>query len=136
MAGGDEKPAMPEIITLMIYAKERINQSFAEQKKQPLLKKILCIVEKRWETQMVRPLYMAALFFNPGKFFPIVKRNDDALVGELRSCFNDVLAETVLDANTGSNIDQQAVLYEAHRGVFSNALAIENIEEKGPCKYC
>ncbi|XP_044412681.1 uncharacterized protein [Triticum aestivum] len=84
---------------------------------------------------MVRPLYMAALFFNPGKFFPIVKRNDDALVGELRSCFNDVLAKTVLDANIRSKIDQQAVLYENHRGVFSNGLATENIEKKGPLEW-
>lgn len=68
VADGDEKPAMPEITALMIYAKERINQSFPEQNKQPLLKKILGIVEKRWETQMARPLYRAALFLNPGNF--------------------------------------------------------------------
>ena len=105
--GGDEKPAMPEITALMIYAKEMINLGFPQQNKQPLLKKILAIVDKRWENQMDHPLYGAALYLNPGKFFPIVKRNDDALVGELRSCFNDVLAETVLDANIRSNLMQK-----------------------------
>jgi hypothetical protein len=136
VADGDEKPAMPEITTLMIYAKERINLSFPQQNKQPLLKKIMGIIEKRWETQMDHPLYGAALYLNPGKFFPIVERNDDALVGELRSCFNDVLAKTVLDVNIRNKIDQQAVLYESHRGAFSNVMAIENIEKKNPCKYC
>ncbi|SPT19444.1 unnamed protein product [Triticum aestivum] len=99
VADGDEKPAMREIKALMIYAKERINLGFPRQNKQQLLKKILAIVDKRWENQMDHPLYGAALFLNPGKFFPIVSRNDDALVGELRSCFNDVLAKMVPDAN-------------------------------------
>ncbi|KAM0882561.1 hypothetical protein ACQ4PT_032185 [Festuca glaucescens] len=88
LADGDEVPAMPEIAALMKYAKERINQGFPQQNKQPLLKKIMSIVDKRWENQMDHPLYGAALFLNPGKFFSIVKSGDDALVGELRSCFN------------------------------------------------
>nr|XP_045083750.1 uncharacterized protein LOC109738638 [Aegilops tauschii subsp. strangulata] len=49
VADGDEKPAMPEIKALMIYAKERLNLGFPQQNKQPLLKKILAIVDKRWE---------------------------------------------------------------------------------------
>ena len=125
VADGDEKPAMPEIKALMIYVKERINLGFPQQNKQPLLKKILAIVDKRWENQMDHPLYGAALFLNPGKFFPIVSRNDDALVGELRSCFNDVLAKMVPDANVRKKIDQQSVLYEQQRESFSNQLALE-----------
>ncbi|KAM0881724.1 hypothetical protein ACQ4PT_032771 [Festuca glaucescens] len=97
LADGDEVPAMPEIAALMKYAKERINQGFPQQNKQPLLKKIMSIVDKRWENQMDHPLYGAALFLNPGKFFSIVKSGDDALVGELRSCFNDVLAKMAIE---------------------------------------
>ncbi|KAM0866668.1 hypothetical protein ACQ4PT_042490 [Festuca glaucescens] len=76
LVDGDEVPAMPEIAALMKYAKERINQGFPQQNKQPLLKKIMNIVDKHWETQMDHPLYGAALFLNPGKFFSIVKSVD------------------------------------------------------------
>lgn len=58
------------------------------------------------------------LFFNPGKFFPIVDKNDDALVGELRSCFNDLLAKMIPDVELRNKIDQQVVLYEDKREVF------------------
>ncbi|KAM0877958.1 hypothetical protein ACQ4PT_035155 [Festuca glaucescens] len=135
LADGDEVPAMPEIAALMKYAKERINQGFPQQNKQPLLKKIMSIVDKRWENQMDHPLYGAALFLNPGKFFSIVKSGDDALVGELRSCFNDVLAKMVLDVNIRNKIDQQAVLYQARRGAFSNVMAIENVEKRNPLDW-
>ncbi|XP_044446454.1 uncharacterized protein, partial [Triticum aestivum] len=135
VADGDEKPAMLEIKALMIYAKERINLGFPQQNKQPLLKKILAIVDKRWENQMDHPLYGAALFLNPGKFFPIVSRNDDALVGELRSCFNDVLAKMVPDANVRKKIDQQSVLYEQQRESFSNPLALETMSTRNPLDW-
>jgi hypothetical protein len=37
---GDEKPAMPEVATLMNHAKEKIRLSFAIQSKKTLLKKV------------------------------------------------------------------------------------------------
>jgi hypothetical protein len=37
------------------------------------------------------------LYLNPGKFFSIKDSGDAALVGKLRSYFNDVLAKMVLD---------------------------------------
>ncbi|KAM0877320.1 hypothetical protein ACQ4PT_035580 [Festuca glaucescens] len=135
LADGDEVPAMPEIAALMKHAKERINLGFPRQNKQALLKRIMTIVDKRWETQMDHPLYGAALFLNPGKFSSIVKSGDDALVRELRSCFNDVLAKTVLDVNTRNKIDQQAVLYVGKRGAFSNVMAIENMEKGNPLDW-
>jgi hypothetical protein len=78
---GDEKPAMPEVTTLMNHAKERIKQSFNISTKQGLLKKIMEIIEKHWVNQMEHPLYGAALYLNLGKIFPIVKANDDATIG-------------------------------------------------------
>ena len=134
LADGDEVPAMPEIQALMHYAKERINLCFPQQNKQVLLKMIMDIVDKCWENQMYHPLYGAALFLNPGKFFPIVQRGDDALSGELRSCFNDVLAKMAPDADLRNKIDQQAVLYEAKRGAFSSVMAIENMAKRNTRK--
>lgn len=134
---GDEKPAMPEVAALMAHAKEKIKLSFSTQNKQCLLKKIINIIERRWVKQMDHPLYGAALYLNPGKFFAIQKSGDDTYVGELRSCFNDVLARMVQDENIRNKIDEQAMHYEDQRGdVFSNKLAIQNLESRSPSKCC
>jgi hypothetical protein len=69
----DEKPAMPEVTTLMNHAKESIKQSFNISTKQGLLKKIMEIIEKHWVNQMKHPLYGAALYLNPRKFFSSCK---------------------------------------------------------------
>ncbi|XP_066374973.1 uncharacterized protein [Miscanthus floridulus] len=81
---GDEKPAMPEVTALMNHAKDMIKLSFNISTKQGLLKRIMDIIEKRWVNQMEHPLYGAVLYLNPGKFYPLVKANDDATVGQLR----------------------------------------------------
>ena len=77
---GDEKPAMPDVTTLMAEAKDKIEVPFPSQNKSILLKKIMTIVDTRWVKQMEQKLHRAALFLNPGKFFPIQKRGDDALL--------------------------------------------------------
>uniref|UniRef100_A0A8R7U4F5 HAT C-terminal dimerisation domain-containing protein n=1 Tax=Triticum urartu TaxID=4572 RepID=A0A8R7U4F5_TRIUA len=83
---------------------------------------------------MDHPLYGAALFLNPG-FFPILRRNDDALVRELRSCFNDMLAKMVPDPVIQNKIDHQTVLYEGLREGFFNPLALENSDKKNPLDW-
>ncbi|KAM0893956.1 hypothetical protein ACQ4PT_024842 [Festuca glaucescens] len=135
LADGDEVPVMPERTALMRFAKEKINQGFPQQNKKPLLKMVMDIVDKRWETQMDHPLYGAALYLNPGKFFPIKDSGDDALVWELRGCFNDVLAKTVLDVEIRNKIDAQSVLYEARRGSFADMMAIQNMDKRNPLDW-
>ncbi|KAK8450946.1 hypothetical protein SEVIR_6G125706v4 [Setaria viridis] len=71
---GDEKPAMPEVKALMNHAKEKINLSFAIPFKKKLLDKIMEIIERRWEKQMDHPLYGAALYLNPGKLHPLIRK--------------------------------------------------------------
>ncbi|KAF0891604.1 hypothetical protein E2562_010593 [Oryza meyeriana var. granulata] len=78
---GDEKPAMPEVQALMNHAKEKIKLSFAIQSKRRLLEKIMKIIEQRWEKQMDHPLYGAALYLNPGKLHPLIRKDDDVIVG-------------------------------------------------------
>ena len=127
---------MPEVAALMAHAKERLKLSFPTQNKR-LLNKIMEIIERRWVRQMDHPLYGAALYLNPRKFFAIQKSGDDTYVGELRSSFNDVLAKMVEDENIRNKIDEQVMLYEDQRGdVFSNKLAIQNIESRSPSKSC
>jgi hypothetical protein len=128
----DERPAMLEVAALMNFAKEKIKASFPTQNKQALLKKILVdIIERRWISQMDHPLYRAALYVNPGKFFAIQKKGDDRYVVELRSCFNDVLARMEPDEKIRTEIDERAMLYEDQRGpIFSNVIALQQIQQK------
>ena len=131
---GDERPAMPEVAALMNHAKEKIKASFSTENKRSLLNKIIQIIESRWDRQMDTPLYGAALFLNPGKFYTIQKENDE-YVGHLRGCFNDVLARMVEDESIRNKIDQQSMLYEDQRGdIFKNCMALQTMKSKNPRK--
>jgi hypothetical protein len=127
------RPAMPEVSTLMNVAKEKIKLSFNTQNKAALLKKIVDIIEHRWVSQMDHPLYEAALYLNPGKFFEIQKKGDDRTVAEPRSCFNDVLARMEPNEEIRTKIDEYA--NEDQQGsIFSNVMALQNIQQKSPSK--
>jgi hypothetical protein len=118
---GDEKPAMPEVATLMKHAKDKIKLSFGIDIKKTLLKKIIDIIEKHWEKQMNHPLYGTALYLNPGKLHALLRDDDDVVVGKLRGSFLDVLARMVQDQEIKDKIDGQPLDYEALSGAaFSN----------------
>ena len=67
IAGRDETPAVPEIMTAMDVAKSSIKDALKENP--DLLKEVMVCYEKRWENQMEQQLYGAALFLNPSIFF-------------------------------------------------------------------
>ncbi|XP_062231077.1 uncharacterized protein LOC133928660 [Phragmites australis] len=132
---GDERPAMPEVASLMNHAKERIKAAFCTENKRSLLNNILQIIEGRWDRQMDTPLYGAALFLNPGKFYAIQKENDE-YVGHLRGCFNDVLARMVEDETLRNKIEEQSMLYEDQRGgIFKNCMALQTMKSKNPLDW-
>ncbi|CAD6261373.1 unnamed protein product [Miscanthus lutarioriparius] len=109
---GDQKPAMPEVTALMNHAKERIKLSFNISTKQGLLKHIMDIIEKHWVNQMEHPLYGAALYLNPGNFYPLVKANDDAIIGQLRGCFIEVLGRMIPDVETQMKINSNLIAFQ------------------------
>jgi hypothetical protein len=78
---GDEKPTMLEVAALMKYAKDKIKLSFGIDSKKTSLKKIIDIIEKHWEKQMIHRLYGAALYLNPRKLHALLQDDDDATVG-------------------------------------------------------
>ncbi|XP_039840849.1 uncharacterized protein LOC120700668 [Panicum virgatum] len=69
LVDGDEKPALPEVAAAMNIEKQKISASFSTQNKKACLNRIMKIVENRWVKQMDTPLYGAALYLNPGKFY-------------------------------------------------------------------
>ena len=97
LVDGDEKPAMPKVAAAMKIAKQKITSSFSIQSKKAYLNRIMKIVDNRWVKQMDTPLYGAALYLNPGKFYSMKQSVDEGYVGELRGCFNDVLVKMVVD---------------------------------------
>jgi len=53
---------------------------------------------------------------NPGKLHPLIRDNEDAVVGQLRGSFHDVLARMVEDEELRDKIDAQSLDYEALAG--------------------
>jgi hypothetical protein len=93
------------------------------------------IVDNRCMKQMDTPLYGAALYLNPRKFYSVKQSDDEGYVGELRGCFNDVLVKMVLGEDLKDKIYAQAVLYENRREAFANPVAIKNAQTRNSCEY-
>ncbi|CAD6263896.1 unnamed protein product [Miscanthus lutarioriparius] len=71
-----------------------------------------------------------------GKFYPLVKANDDATVGQLRGCFIEVLGRMIPDVETQMKINRQAIEYEEQRGdAFSNKMAKESYDKMSPLDW-
>jgi hypothetical protein len=68
---GDEKPAMPEVVTATDMSKAKITSSF--EGREAMKRKLLAIINRRWQDQMEVKLYGAALLLNPNKFFELQK---------------------------------------------------------------
>ena len=75
--------------------RKRLQRIFLLGQKADLLKDILAIIDKRWKYQKDQPIYVAALYLNPNKYFDL--KTDDVLAGKLRSEFTEVLAKIVHD---------------------------------------
>jgi len=133
IAGRDETPAVPEIMTAMDIAKSSIKDALKENP--DLLKEVMVCYEKRWENQMEQQLYGAALFLNPSNFFAI-REKDKRQAARLRSMFNDVLWKMVIDDNELTKISKQAYEYERSEGdCFSRPVVISHRDKRSPCKF-
>ncbi|XP_042499898.1 uncharacterized protein LOC122078103 [Macadamia integrifolia] len=55
LVNGDERSALPEVYLAMEIAKKRMKVNFANKERS--WKKVLAIIDDRWEVQMDRPLY-------------------------------------------------------------------------------
>ena len=71
---GDERPALAEVASAIDYAKDQLKKAFVGQKLS-LRNKVVKIIDYCWSTQMGKPLYGAALFLNPGRYFDIVEKD-------------------------------------------------------------
>jgi hypothetical protein len=132
---GDERPAMPDVMAAMDLAKEKIKAAIEE--KPNLLKKVIKIVEDRWESQMGVKLYGAALFLNPNRFYDLKAKPENArYCQKLRHMFNEVLLHMEPNDDKASLISRLADDYERGEGeCFSSKLAIKDRNKKSPRKF-
>lgn len=132
IADGDERPALAEVAYAMDFAKIQIRKAFGSQKL-AIQNKVVKIIDDRWSSQMGKPLYGAALFLNPGKYFDILER-DPAWASRIREDFNDVLEKMVTDRDTRNKISSFADAYKNSREGFAREMAVEHRKEKSPRK--
>ncbi|XP_043694537.1 uncharacterized protein LOC122645279 [Telopea speciosissima] len=119
---GDERAAMPEVYVAMEEAKKKIREHLAH--KERLWKKIISIIDRRWECQMERPLYGAALFLNPEKFFMFKENENGELIANLHISLVDVMTRLVVDPAIQDKITLQIDDYRYSKGCFGRDMAI------------
>ncbi|XP_043693381.1 uncharacterized protein LOC122643875 [Telopea speciosissima] len=124
---GDERPALPEVYVAMEEAKKHIISNFKGIERK--WKKIVKIIDRRWTSQMERPIYLAAFLFNPSKYFKAIEMESDeslanSLMHKANDAFNDVLVRMVLDTTLQDKISEQSVAYTGTRGSFAKDMAI------------
>jgi hypothetical protein len=132
---GDEKPAMPEVAATMDMAKTKITSGF--EGRVLMKKKLLTIINQRWQDQMEVKLCGDALFLNPNNFFEL-QRNDPTKreLGKMRAAFNEVLWKMVLDDELQYVISKQANEYmNMADPAFSSPLANREQQKKSPSKF-
>lgn len=132
LVDGAERPAMPEIVAAMDYAKKKVKEAF-EGGSQIICIKVLKIINERWTTQMEQLLYDAALILNPSKYFSI-KAKDAARAARIRMKFNEVLQKMVLDESLLKSISEQANNYQNVRGGFDGKNVIKHRTTMSPRK--
>ncbi|KAL6552859.1 hypothetical protein OROHE_008223 [Orobanche hederae] len=133
IADGDERPALPEIASAIDYAKLQIKKTFGSGKL-TIRNKVVKIIEDRWSSQMGKPLYGAALFLNPGKYFDLLEKNP-AYASRIREDFNDVLEKMITDRDTRDKISNFADAYKNTREGFVWEMAIEHRKSKSPLDW-
>ncbi|XP_042508350.1 uncharacterized protein LOC122084293 [Macadamia integrifolia] len=125
LVDGDERPALPEVYLAMEIAKKKIKVNFANKERS--WKKVLAIIDDRWEVQMDRPLYAAAFYLNASKYFDYI--NDERLPFEesckIQDAFMSVIERMVPDLTVQDKIIRESQLYRKCEGSFSRSLALK-----------
>ncbi|XP_043703201.1 uncharacterized protein LOC122653288 [Telopea speciosissima] len=119
---GDERPALPEVYVAMEEAKKHIISNFKGIERK--WKKVVKIIDRRWTSQMERPIYLAAFLLNLSKYFKAIeKQSDESLANSLmhkaNDAFNDVLVRMVPDTTLQDKISEQSAAYTGTGGSFA-----------------
>ncbi|XP_058006514.1 uncharacterized protein LOC110632856 [Hevea brasiliensis] len=123
-------PVMGYIYETMDRAKEAIAKSFDENEEK--YKTIFEIIDKRWESQLHRPLHAVGYYLNPEFFYSNEKINEDV---EVVTGLYLVVARLIPNKEEQNKIMAQLPFYQNAEGVFGMDMAIRNRKKVSPATW-
>ncbi|KAJ9187043.1 hypothetical protein P3X46_002540, partial [Hevea brasiliensis] len=127
LVDGEKMPTMGYIYEAMDKAKEAIAKSFDENEEK--YKTIFEIIDKRWESQLHRPLHAAGYYLNPEFFYSNEKINEDV---EVVTDLYQVEARVIPSKEEQDKIMAQLPFYQNAEGIFGMDMAIRNQKKVSP----
>ncbi|KAK8935160.1 hypothetical protein KSP39_PZI013740 [Platanthera zijinensis] len=129
LVDGEKRSAMSYIYEAMNRAKEAIIKSFNE--KEDKYMDVLKIVNKRWESQLHRPLHAAGHYLNPEYFYYNPTIAED---GEIMEGLYKTMQRFIPSPEEQDKIIDQLTLYRNAEGLFGMEFAIRHRKIKSPGK--
>lgn len=130
LVDGEKRPAMGYIYEAMDRAKEAIIKTFNE--KEEKYKDVLNIIDRRWETQLHRPLHAAGYYLNPEFFY---SNPDIAADGEVMEGLYRTMQRLIPSHAEQDKIVDQLSLYRNAEGLFGMEFAIRHRKTKSPSEW-
>ncbi|KAJ1267110.1 hypothetical protein BS78_07G031200 [Paspalum vaginatum] len=129
LVDSDGKPAMPYIYEQMDQAKNRIKDNFNNVKKyyMPILK----IIDDRWESQLSRPLHVAAYYLKPAIHYIF----DFNMSADIKLGFYACLDKMIPDKSELVKIHMQLDRFKSAKGLFGDPIAVLTRPKKTPADW-
>ncbi|XP_058202971.1 uncharacterized protein LOC131317432 [Rhododendron vialii] len=127
LVDGEVKPPMGYIYEAMDRAKETIANSFNQNKE--IYDEVFKIIDKKWESQLHRPLHAAGFYLNPEFFYkdPEVCKVPE-VIGGLYKCITKLIPNN----DTQDLVCADLMKYERAEGLFGNPMAIRQRNTRAP----
>ncbi|XP_057994684.1 uncharacterized protein LOC110632183 [Hevea brasiliensis] len=130
LVDGEKMPIMGYIYEAMDRAKEAIAKSFDENEEKYMT--IFEIIDKRWESQLHRPLHAAGYYLNPEFFYSNEKINEDV---EVVTGLYQVVARLIPSKEEEDKIIAQLPFYQNAEDIFGMDMAIRNRKKVSPATW-
>ncbi|XP_058010208.1 uncharacterized protein LOC110670461 [Hevea brasiliensis] len=130
LVDGEKMHAMGYIYEAMDRAKEAIAKSFNENEEK--YRTIFEIIDKRWESQLHRPLHAAGYYLNPEFFYSNEKINEDV---EVVTGLYQVVVRLIPSKEEQDKIMAQLPFYQNAEGIFGMDMAIRNQKKVSPATW-
>ncbi|XP_058002223.1 uncharacterized protein LOC110636882 [Hevea brasiliensis] len=130
LVDGEKMPTMGYIYEAMDRAKEAIAKSFDENEEK--YRTIFEIIDKRWESQLHRPLHIAGYYLNPEFFYSNEKINEDV---EVVTGLYQVIARLIPSKEEQDKIMAQLPFYQNAKGIFGMDMATRNRKKVSPATW-
>nr|XP_016468074.1 PREDICTED: uncharacterized protein LOC107790635 [Nicotiana tabacum] len=130
LVDGEQRPRIGYLYEAMDRAKEAIRDSFSDKKK---YKRVFEMIDKRWSSQIHRPLHAAGLVLNPELFYD----NEEMIIGdeELWSGNIECIEKLIPEESVQDKITEQFSIYRNVEQLFGKYIAIRQRKMKSPVEW-